>query len=151
MTADLTELLERDAPFTARTRGGTKKSETEPADDYQAFSHGRIGRRPQMMIAFRRCNGETLVFPYASLLSIVSADPDTGFKLRFVEAQITITGQHLTRLFHTICEHRVLDIVEADRTAQLLATEDTIVQRLEILTKTPPVAAEIRENARRPE
>lgn len=76
----------------------------------------RISRRPQMMIGFRKCSGEIDVLPYAMLTRIRSEDTSRSMRLCFSQGEVLIEGEELTQLFHYLCEHRVLEIAESDRT-----------------------------------
>lgn len=101
-------------------------------DEYTAFARGRIGRRPQMMLAFRKCSGETLAVAYSLLTRIRSDDPDRGFAMTFGETEVKIEGEKLTQLFHYVCEHRALEIVEADRTIIMAAEVAPVVSKIQL-------------------
>lgn len=91
----------------------------------------RISRRPTMMIAFRKCSGEVEVLPYSMLTRITSDDTETGFTLIFNTTEIQVTGTNLLRLFHYLCEQRVMELRECSRGEALLeciASEATVAR-----------------------
>lgn len=106
---------------------------TDGGGDYVAFAHGRVGRRPQMMIAFRRCCGEVQAFPYSMLRHLQSEEPDRGFCLSFGEVRVTIVGRGLSRLFRYICEHRAVEVVEADR-VEALGDENCVITDITVVS-----------------
>lgn len=123
----LSNLLE---PRTGNFVRQTHKSTTDDEPEFSVTARGRIGRQPQMMLAFKKCSGEVEVLPYSLLRRIHSSDPDRGFIMLFADVQLTMEGQGLTQLFHYVCEHRALEIVEAERTVALAAAEDGAVTRI---------------------
>ncbi|MEZ6129187.1 MAG: hypothetical protein R3C59_10935 [Planctomycetaceae bacterium] len=134
----ISELLRPLADISQFTRTGNQQPviPTEDEDDV-AFAHGRIGPRPRMMLAFRRCNGEVEVFPYSMLSRIHSEDTDTGFTLTFGPRIVQVTGRNLTQLFRYICEHRAAEINEADRTTALTTQSAAVVTQIRIENKSP--------------
>lgn len=100
---------------------GTLESE---AEEYTAFASGRVGRNPQMMIRFRKASGQTKVYAYSMLTEIDSENPDESFTLIFGVSKVVVHGQNLQRLFDYVCEHRVLEVVEADRASQMRLTHE---------------------------
>ncbi len=114
------DLLQPRSSLTELSRPAALVESTVSAEsDYVAFGHGRVGRRPQMMIAFRRCSGEIEVFPYSMLRKIQTEDPDRGFHLSFGETEVLVRGRGLIQLFRYVCEHRAVEMVEADRASTL--------------------------------
>lgn len=116
-----------------RARPTTEPDEERyaPETDYVAFGHGRVGRRPQMMIALRTCNGKTTAFPYSMLSEIESDDPEKGFTLTFGTRRVIVEGHHLTTLFRYLLEHRALEIVEADRTVVMKRGNECVVSNID--------------------
>ena len=110
------------------------EQEPDEAVEYSAFPAGRVGRRPQMMVCFRKCNGEVEVFAYSMLSRVRSENPDDGFTLCFGNDEVTVRGTHLMRVFHYLCEHRAVEIIEADRAAILAMNGDAVVEAIEFLS-----------------
>lgn len=130
----LSDLLEPRSNFADKAKPA--RTETEATEqDYSAFARGRVGRRPQMMLAFQKCTGEVEVFAYSTLRRIQSRDPDRGFAINFGDVELTIEGQNLMQLFHYVCEHRAVEIVEAERTVVMSAEGESFVTRI---TRTQP-------------
>ena len=90
----------------------------------------RISRRPSMMVAFTKCDGQVLTLPYATLSAISSADVTSNFTLRFTRSDIQIRGKNLTRLFHYLCEHRVMELRESSRDVAFSAGTKSIVESI---------------------
>ena len=132
----LSELLKPRSDISQFTSTGSSPPDASQAeDDYVAFGHGRVGLRPRMMLAFRKCNGKVEVFPYSLLSRVCSDDIDTGFTLTFGPQTIMVTGRNLTQLFRYVCEHRAVDIVEADRTRAMCDDTATVVTSIRIESK----------------
>lgn len=101
------------------------------AEEYTAFASGRVGRKPQMMIRFRKASGQTKVYAYSMLTEIDSENPDEAFTLTFGMSKVEIHGQNLQRLFDYVCEHRAQEVSEPDRADQFsIATVKMIVNHL---------------------
>ncbi|MCA9063753.1 MAG: hypothetical protein KDA96_11860 [Planctomycetaceae bacterium] len=96
----------------------------EAPEEYVAFARGRVGARPQMMIAFYRSAGDVTVFPYSLLTRIQCVDPAADVTLVFGGAKVRIEGQNLTQLTQYLCQQRVAEIHEADRAAQMVSATD---------------------------
>jgi hypothetical protein len=108
------------------------RDKTVDETEYEAFSHGRIGRRPQMMIVFRKCSGEVVAYPYSMLSRIRSEDVDRGFTLSFAGTDIIIEGRQLARLFNYVCEHRAAEIIELDRAEAMAESAECVVTRVTV-------------------
>lgn len=130
----ISELLKPRTSLSQFTRNSGQSSETNPPadDDYVAFAHGRVGLRPRMMLAFRKCSGEVDVFPYSLLSGIHSDDIDTCFTLTFGPRIVRIEGHKLTQLFRYVCEHRAVEIVECDRTTAISNDSAGVVTSIRI-------------------
>ncbi|MEZ6104472.1 MAG: hypothetical protein R3E01_36505 [Pirellulaceae bacterium] len=104
-----------------------RKAVTEAADEYQAFSFGRIGVKPQLTLLFRKATGEVHGFAYADLRGISTLDEDRGFTIRFDSGTVKIEGRNLRQLFQYICLHRAAEIVEIDEQMTLQLPHDRAV------------------------
>ena len=115
--------------------------EIDPADDYTAFSYGRVGRRPQMMVSFVRSTGETEAISYSLLYRVHSENIDRGFTAFFGPTEVVVEGQQLGRLLDYLCEHRVATIREAGYGAEFAAEgEAGVVSRLVIRRPELPIS-----------
>jgi hypothetical protein len=132
----ISELLQPRGRIAQLTRGDARRTDDEatPTEEYTAFARGRVGTRPQMMICFKRCSGEVIVFAYSLLTRIRSENPDRGFTLTFSETEVRVEGEHLLALFHYLREHRAAEIVEADRSVVLQAEGECVVTRILVVT-----------------
>jgi len=117
----------------------TRSSQAEPpqsdsaADEIVNEAQCRIGRRPQMMIVFRKCSGRVVVRPYSMLQGIETDDSERSFRMDFPNLQVTISGDKLQRLFEYACQHRVTEIREAGRTEALeFERLETVVSQIRI-------------------
>ncbi len=105
-----------------------EKNSSQPAEsEYEAFSYGRVGIRPQLMLSFRKANGLVKVRPYALLQGLDSDDENSAFALSFPGLVVTVQGRNLSRLFVFICLHRVAEINEADTAMQFTESESNCV------------------------
>ncbi len=94
-------------------RFARKEADSEPAE-YQAFSFGRVGIRPQLTLLLRKANGEVEGFPYADFRGISAVNEDVGFTIRFDTRTVKVEGQNLKQLFQYVCNYRAAEIVEAE-------------------------------------
>ena len=99
-------------------------SDDEPID---MVGSCRFARRPQMMLSFCKASGEADVYPYALLGRVRSLDPNRSFELFFPGIRVKVEGQRLQRLFHYVCEHRVLTISESNRSDALAADQRSVI------------------------
>lgn len=127
---ELADLLEPQRKFAARAKPETLTRGADAADDYVACGLASIGRRPQMMIAFKKCDGQVEVFPYSMLTRIRSTNPDRRFTLVFPGLKISIAGEKLERLFHYVCEHRARELVEADRAVGFVEQGECLISAI---------------------
>jgi hypothetical protein len=120
-------------------------AEIRPADEteiFQSFTFGRSGQRPQLMLCLVKSDGHHLVLPYADLRSITSSNPSQGFHLDFSGREVVIEGSNLDLCFRYLRDHRLSELVEADRPAAMTADADApIVQRI-LIRKTRAAAVE---------
>lgn len=132
--ASLREML-RDEPQTRRFT-----EEIRPAEEteiFQSFSFGRTGLRPQLMLSFVKSDGHYLVLPYADLRAITSSNPAKGYQLDYSGREIVVEGTNLEVCFRYLRDHRLSELVEADRPAAMSAAADTpVVTRLLIRKST---------------
>ena len=112
----LSELLLTKPSVNRVNRSSSTEHNPSESDDAIHEAQCRIGRRPQMMIAFRKCSGQVVVRPYSMLQGIESDDADRSFRMDFANLRVTIVGENLQQMFDYACEHRVLQIRESDRT-----------------------------------
>jgi len=102
-------------------------------DDYTAFAHGRISSRPQLTLAFRLADGTAKAFAYGWFYGVEATDPDRCFTLDFTHNKIKVEGRNLENLFRLICQHRVAEVRQADRSQSFqVAADAPIVQTVEI-------------------
>lgn len=97
------------------------------AEECDSLGRCRIARRSQMMLAIRLCSGDVEVLPYATLARIRSHDTDRMLRLSFCIGDIVIEGSHLTRLFHYLCEQRVMEICQSDIVEVMEEQQDVCV------------------------
>jgi hypothetical protein len=116
------------------TKLSPRTAEQAIDEEYQAFTFGRVGRRAQQRIEFRKADGYRIVLPYIDLKSIEANDPDRKFELSFLGRKITIEGNNLQHCYHYLRVDRVLEIQEACRTTVMtLSGDDTVVTRIHIV------------------
>jgi hypothetical protein len=109
----------------------SRRASSEDDAEYQAFSFGRVGIKPQLTLLIRKASGAVEVFPYADFCGISSSDENLGFTLRFATRTVLIEGQRLGKLFQYICNFRTAEIMEADeRTAAIAEPDKPIVWRV---------------------
>lgn len=106
-------------------------------EDSQLVGRCRVARQSQMMLAIRLCSGEVEVLPYATLARIRSDNSDQSLRLSFVVGEIVIEGERLTRLFHYLCEHRVIEFCQSDRTECLTDGKDACVHSITMKLRDP--------------
>jgi hypothetical protein len=99
-------------------------------EEYQAYAKGRVGNKAQLTLIFRKADGSVRAFTYTHLFSIVAQDSATGFEVTFSRERITIKGHNLAELFRFLCEHRVSEIAEADRSEALSTNGEPIVETI---------------------
>lgn len=121
-----------DLVVSAERLSSTQSNASGVPEDTTEQGRCRIARRPQMMVAFRRCNGVVTVLPYSSLSRIQSDDSDSVLQLNFPAVEVRIEGERLTRLFHYLCEHRVLEIAESDRAECMNDSTQIAVSRIDL-------------------
>lgn len=110
------------------SRGGVAAaSGEETPQEYEAFAHGRVGNRPQLMVVFRKASGAVHAFSYASLLELHAVDPERGCVVDFAGVKVAIVGEKLGRLFRYLCDHKAAEIVEADRAMVFQGASDSPV------------------------
>lgn len=125
-------LLDRRLPPEAPAPAPNTAPEQE---EYEAYAHGRIANRPQLMLVLRQADGAIRAFPYAYLSLIESDDPANGFTLHFPPHRIRITGRNLTRLFQLICQHRAAEITEVGQTSSFTADDCNAVVRVILVNR----------------
>ena len=113
-TASLRAILEKPERAIARSQP-TLPIEGDADAEYEAYANGRIGNRPQLMLALRKADGSVRVFAYTYLYSISAQDPARGFVLDFSQEKVEVHGQHLERLFDLVRQHKAVEIVETPR------------------------------------
>lgn len=108
----------------------------EETEIYQSFSFGRTGLRPQLMLSFVKSDGHYLVLPYADLRAITSVNPAKGFQLEYSGREVVIEGTNLEICFRYLRDHRLSELVEADRPSAMSAPPDAPVVE-KILARKP--------------
>lgn len=84
-------------------------------DDYVAYSHARIGNKPQVSITFRKADGSGKSFAYSYMYCLEFDDPNLGFTAEFSHTKVTVKGQNLAELVRLVSLHRVVEVFEAGR------------------------------------
>lgn len=129
-----------------REEGASKRfsEEVRPSEEsetYQAFSFGRVGIRPQLMLCVVKCDGHHLVLPYIDLHAISTSNPDKGFLLEFSRREILIEGTSLLICFRYLRDHRLAELTEIDRPSAMSQPDETpVVQKITI--RKPKAGAE---------
>ena len=113
-------------------------SETAPDDAslgdeiIQSVQYGRVGLKPQLMIAFVKLDGYVEALQYITLRRIRSHSWQS-ITLDFLDQSVLIEGVNLERLFRYLQQNRVVEIAEVAKHAVMQAPADeTLVYRLEI-------------------
>jgi hypothetical protein len=131
----LRELLRQDGS------GKPMAGDFRPAEEteiYQAFSFGRVGIRPQLMLCLVKCDGHHLVLPYADLRAIITSEPDKGFLLDFGGRELLIEGTSLLICFRYLRDHRLAELSEIDSSSAMLQPEGTpVVHKITIRKPRP--------------
>lgn len=99
----------------------------EETEIYQSFSFGRTGTRPQLMLSYVKSDGHHLVLPYADLRAIISSNPLKGWQVDYSGREIIVEGTNLEVCFRYLRDHRLSELVEADRPTAMSAEADTPV------------------------
>jgi hypothetical protein len=75
-TADwsIKALLERQNRLPGPPKEDERAAALADEEEYTAFTHGRVGTRPQMTLVFRKCDGEEEGFAYAQFSRICTRD-----------------------------------------------------------------------------
>lgn len=103
--------------------------------EYQAFSFGRVGPRPQIMLEICKSDGFHLVLPYIDLKAISTMNPDLGFELKFGEQRVLIEGRNLLLCYRYIKQNRLESIVELGREGTMsVAEKDPVVSGIKLST-----------------
>jgi hypothetical protein len=98
------------------SRGATAAPQAaNEVQEYEAFAHGRVGNRPQLMVVFKKASGEVFAFSYISLTEIRSPNPNKGFVVDFSGVKVAVVGDHLETLFRYLVDHKAAEIIEVDR------------------------------------
>lgn len=112
------------------------KAETEP--EYKAYANGRIGRHAQHVLVFRRADRSIRAFAYSYFFGVESDDPALGFTLDFGQQKVKVHGRNLDELFGFVCQFRVAEICEADRSQAFKADASApVVERIELPAAKP--------------
>lgn len=110
-----------------------KRAVSEESDEYQAFTFGRIGAKPQLTLLVRKATGEVEGFPYADFAGISAKDEDAGFSVRFGPHSVRIEGRNLKQLFQYVCNYRAAEIIQADeRTVMTIGPDKGVVWGISI-------------------
>ena len=117
---------------TSHASNVVESDNTDPAtnDDYTPFALGRVSSRPQMMLVLKKCTGEVTAYAYSLLTKVHAIDPSKGFTLTFGDAKIQIDGNNLSQLFSYVCQHRAVEIIEADRSTLFQLKNETLVSTI---------------------
>ena len=117
-------------PIEARSNSEPKFEEEV---EYQAFAYGRVGRKAEIMLEFRKANGYRLCIPYIDLKEIETSNPTKGFVISTLKRKITIEGSNLERCYRFLQQNRIAELMEIDRPAAMTADKaDAIISSLKI-------------------
>jgi hypothetical protein len=123
-----------DKPVRTASAPTPSNAETESESEYSAFAHGRISRLPQMTLILRLADGSARAFAYSYFYGAEAVEPDHGFTLDFSQHRVKIAGRNLEPLFHLLCQHRVAEIREAERSQSFeVASDAPLVERIEVV------------------
>jgi hypothetical protein len=89
-----------------------KRTSPDDPDEYQPFSFGRVGVKPQLTLLMRKATGEVEGFPYADFSGVSATDENTGFTVRFATRTVRVEGRNLRQLFQYVCSYKAAEIVE---------------------------------------
>lgn len=105
----------------------------EEEAEYQAFAYGRVCRKPELMIEFRKADGSRLALPYIELREIETSDPEAGFRLLIAQRKITVEGSRLEACYRFLKQNRIAELIEADRpTAMSAGDHEPIITSLRV-------------------
>jgi hypothetical protein len=108
-----------------------RKSSVVETDEYEAFSFGRVGNKPQFTLLCRKATGEVEGFSYADYRGVSAIDEENGFSVKFGAQKVRIEGRHLGQLFRYVCNLRAAEIVATDEhTAMRLPDGKAVVWRV---------------------
>jgi len=115
-----------------RSGAAAPSGEIDGENEYTAYANGRVGTRPQLSIIFRKADESAKAFAYSHLYSVETSDPAAGFVVEFSQTRVTIKGRNLEALLRFICQHRVLEVTEAERSRVFeVAAEQPVVEKIE--------------------
>lgn len=101
------------------------------AEEYEAFSFGRVGQKPQFTVAFKQADGFSEGLSYSDFRGWTTPDGNTSLELIFVGRKIAIEGSNLGRILDLIRQHRLFDLTEASRSqAMQCSADEPIVTKL---------------------
>jgi hypothetical protein len=113
-------------------------SEVDPEPEYQPYANGRVGRNAQHVLVFRLADRSVRAFAYSYFFGIESDDPAQGFTIDFGQQKVKIHGRNLEELLWFVCQFRVAEICEADRSQALAADAAApVVERIDLLPAKP--------------
>lgn len=114
-----------------KIRSGEPKLEEEA--EYQAFSFGRVGPRPQIMLEICKSDGYRLVLPYIDLKKITTMNPDNGFELHYSDQKVVVEGRNLKECYRYIKQNRLDSMLEAERSsAMAVVQQEAVISSLKI-------------------
>lgn len=129
-------LLEKAGRSSPAATPSSAPAADDSESDYSAYAQGRISRHTQLSLMFRHADGSVRVFAYAYLCGAESTDPAVGFALDFSRHKVNIAGRNLETLLRLICQHRVAEIREAERSQAFAAPADApIVESIVVETQ----------------
>lgn len=104
---------------------------THEEEEYQAFSFGRVGQKPQFTVAFKQADGFCEGLSYSDFRGWTTSDGNTSFELLFAGRKIGVEGSNLGRILELIRQHRLSDLTEASRSqAMQCAVNEPVVTKL---------------------
>ena len=99
----LKELVNRNP---ARVASRTEPKREEEAE-YQSFTYGRIGAKPQLMVEFFHMDGFSEIYPYIDIKRIARPDPERCFEVELNHGKFVVEGQNLSTVIRYLKQHRV--------------------------------------------
>lgn len=105
----------------------------EEEAEYQAFSFGRVGPKPQIMLEICKADGYRLALPYIDLKKITTMNPDMGFELHYLDQKVVVEGHNLMACYRYIKQNRLDSMLEAERSsAMAVVHQEAVISSVKI-------------------
>ena len=120
--------------FLSNYSASSSNQKPPDAEEYQAFSFGRVASRSQPMLTFYKNDDYVEAISYANLNRIWTSDIERELKLDFGDRQVRIEGDNLADLFQYISTNRCSEIKEQpERLAIKIENDTPVVTKIELL------------------